>query len=62
MRRNSIRRLTNKNDYIFSAITYSPYNGEEEINQREPKEILREIEQLEKKSKENLHEISKNLK
>jgi len=38
-----------ENDYILSANTYSPYNGEEEINHREPKEILREIEGDEKK-------------
>ena len=59
MRRNSIRRLTNKNDYIFSAITYSPYNGEEEINHREPKEILKEIEGGEKKLESALSEIKK---
>ena len=57
MRRNSIRRLTNKNDYIFSAITYSPYNGEEEINHREPKEILGEIEIGKKKLETALGEI-----
>jgi len=32
------------NDYILSANTYNPYSGEEEVNHREPKEILREIE------------------
>ena len=32
------------NDYILSANTYSPYNGEEETNHRDPKEILKEIE------------------
>ena len=59
MRRNSIRRLTNKNDYIFSAITYSPYNGEEEINHREPKEILGEIESGEKNLELTLSEVKK---
>ncbi|MDP3066809.1 MAG: N-6 DNA methylase [Methanobacteriaceae archaeon] len=33
-----------ENDYILSANTYSPYNGEEEVNHRDPKEILKEIE------------------
>lgn len=33
-----------ENDYILSANTYNPYSGEEEINHRNPKEILREIE------------------
>jgi len=51
-----------ENDYILSANTYNPYSREEEVSHREPKEILGEIEQLEKKSKESLHEISKNLK
>jgi len=51
--------LTNKNDYIFSAITYSPYNGEEEINHREPKEILGEIESGEKNLGLTLGEVKK---
>lgn len=38
-----------ENDYILSANTYSPYNGEEEVNHREPKEILKEIEDINKK-------------
>ena len=38
-----------ENDYILSANTYNPYSGEEEVNHREPKEILREIEEKEKK-------------
>jgi type I restriction enzyme M protein len=37
------------NDYILSANTYSPYNGEDEVSHRDPKEILREIETEEKK-------------
>jgi len=37
-----------ENDYILSANTYSPYNGEEETNHRDPKEILGEIERGEK--------------
>jgi len=37
-----------ENDYILSANTYSPYNGEEEINHRDPKEILEEIEEKER--------------
>lgn len=51
-----------ENDYILSANTYSPYNGEEEANHRDPNEILREIKKLEEKSKKNLYEISKNFK
>jgi len=48
-----------ENDYILSANTYSPYNGEEEINHREPKEILKEIEGGEKKLESALSEIKK---
>jgi len=40
-----------ENDYILSANTYNPYGSEEEINHREPKEILREIEKGEKEIK-----------
>ncbi|MBL7155067.1 MAG: N-6 DNA methylase, partial [Candidatus Portnoybacteria bacterium] len=32
-----------ENDYILSANAYNPYSGKEEINHREPKEILKEI-------------------
>ncbi|MDD4902148.1 MAG: N-6 DNA methylase [Patescibacteria group bacterium] len=32
-----------ENDYILSANTYNPYNSEEEINYRDPKDILGEI-------------------
>ncbi|MEW5908022.1 MAG: N-6 DNA methylase [Patescibacteria group bacterium] len=35
-----------ENDYILSANTYSPYNGEEETSHREPKKILSEIDKL----------------
>jgi len=48
-----------ENDYILSANTYNPYSDEEEINHREPKEILKEIESGEKKLKSTLGEIKK---
>ena len=48
-----------ENDYILSANTYSPYNGEEEINHREPKEILGEIEEGEKQIAGILSNIKK---
>ncbi len=48
-----------ENDYILSANTYSPYNGEEEVNHREPKEILKEIESEEKKLESALGEVKK---
>ena len=35
-----------ENDYILSANTYNPYSGEEEAIHREPKEILKEIENI----------------
>lgn len=38
-----------ENDYILSTNTYNPYSSEEEINHRDPKEILKEIEKGEKK-------------
>jgi len=47
------------NDYILSANTYSPYNGEEEINHREPKEILEEIETEKKKLELTLGEVKR---
>jgi len=50
-----------ENDYILSANTYSPYNGEEEINHREPKEILKEIEGGTKKLDEALKNIGKTI-
>ena len=37
------------NDYILSANTYNPYNGEEEISHRDPKEILKEMAEVSKK-------------
>ena len=48
-----------ENDYILSASTYSPCNGEEEISHRDPKEILKEIESDEKKLGSALSEIKK---
>ena len=48
-----------ENDYILSANTYSPYNGEEETSYREPKEILEEIEGGEKKLGVALNDIKK---
>ncbi len=48
-----------ENDYILSANTYSPYNGEEEVSHRGPKEILGEIEDGEKKLGSALGEIRK---
>jgi len=48
-----------ENDYILSANTYSPYNDEEEISHREPKEILKEIEVEEKKLGSELSKIKK---
>ena len=48
-----------ENDYILSANTYSPYNGEEETNHRDPKEILGEIDTEKKKLESSLSEIKK---
>jgi len=48
-----------ENDYILSANTYSSYNGEEEISHRDPKEILKEIKNAEKKNSEILDEVQK---
>ncbi|MEK7651396.1 MAG: class I SAM-dependent DNA methyltransferase [Patescibacteria group bacterium] len=50
-----------ENDYILSANTYSPYNGEEEINHRDPKEILREIENAKNKLDKLLGEVKKKI-
>ena len=47
------------NDYILSANTYSPYNGEEEVNHRDPKEILGEIKSGEKNLEMALSGIKK---
>lgn len=46
-----------ENDYILSANTYNPYSGEEEISHRDPKEILREIEEGDRKISEILRDI-----
>ena len=54
----TVKEITD-NDYILSANTYSPYNGEEETNHRDPKEILREIEKDEEKLGSALGEIKK---
>ena len=48
-----------ENDYILSANTYNPYSGEEEASHREPKEILKEIEDGEKKLETALSGIKK---
>ncbi|MBI4993374.1 hypothetical protein HZC33_00220 [Candidatus Wolfebacteria bacterium] len=48
-----------KSETILSANTYSPYNGEEEVNHRDPKEILGEIESGEKKLKIALDKVNK---
>lgn len=48
-----------ENDYILSANTYSPYNGEEDANHRDPKEILGEIETEKKKLESSLSEIKR---
>jgi type I restriction enzyme M protein len=48
-----------ENDYILSANTYNPYNGEEEINHRDPREILKEIETEKKKLESALSGIKK---
>ena len=48
-----------ENDYILSANTYSPYNGEEEVSHRDPKEILGEIETGGKKLDLAIKEIKK---
>lgn len=50
-----------ENDYILSANTYSPYNGEEETNHRDPREILKEIEGDEKKLQSTLKEVKEKL-
>lgn len=53
-----IKTIT-ENGYILSANTYNPYSGEEEINHREPKEILEEIGSREKTTQNLLAEIRK---
>lgn len=56
----TVKEITD-NDYILSANTYSPYNGEEEANHRDPKEILGEIEEEEKRLEAVLKRIKKTL-
>jgi len=53
-----VKNIT-ENDYILSANTYNPYSGEEEINHREPKEILKEIKSDKKKLESVLSEIER---
>lgn len=48
-----------ENDYVLSANTYSPYSGEDELIHRAPKEILKEINQSQKKLETKLKEINK---
>lgn len=50
-----------ENDYILSANTYNPYSGEEEVNHRDPKEILGEIEKDERKLVSFIEEIKKKI-
>ena len=51
-----------ENDYILSANTYSPYNGEEEINHRDPKEILGEIDKIDNELQKTKEDLAKKLK
>jgi len=46
-----------ENDYILAANTYNPYASDEETNYREPKEILREIEQEDKSLQSAIQQI-----
>jgi len=48
-----------ENDYILSANTYSPYNGEGETSHRDPKKILKEIFELENNFPRLLDQIKK---
>ena len=50
-----------ENDYILSVNTYNPYSGEEEVNHRDPKEILREIESDEKDLQKSLAELKEKI-
>ena len=50
-----------ENDFVLSANTYNPYSSEEKISHRDPKEIMKEIEQFEKKKMATLNEIKKAL-
>jgi type I restriction enzyme M protein len=51
-----------ENDYILSANAYNPNIGVEEVQHREPKEILTELEVLEKESHLQMKKIYKSLK
>jgi len=53
----TVKEIT-ENDYILSANTYNPYSGEEEINHRDPKEILNEVNDHETKLLKLLKEIT----
>jgi len=46
-----------ENDYILSANAYNPYIGEEEKEYRDPKEILKEIEENEKDLSDQINKI-----
>ena len=48
-----------ENDYILSANTYSPHNSEEEVDHRDPKEILGEIESGEANLQAVLEKVKK---
>jgi type I restriction enzyme M protein len=48
-----------ENDYILSANAYNPYIEGEEKEYREPKEILKEIEKVEKELKNYIQNITK---
>ena len=50
-----------ENDYILSANTYSPYNSEEEVNHRDPKEILGEITNMENQDSKLLEKIKEEI-
>ncbi|MCX6741173.1 MAG: N-6 DNA methylase, partial [Candidatus Parcubacteria bacterium] len=50
-----------ENDFILSANTYNPYSGEEEINHRDPKEILEEIEAGSRRIVQKLDEIRRQI-
>lgn len=48
-----------ENDYTLSANTYNPYSGDEEIQHRDPKEILKEIDSLDTDLVNKKREIKK---
>ena len=51
-----------ENDYILSANAYNPYIGEEEKEYRDPKEILKEIENLKNGMDLSLQQLFKFIK